>query len=92
MKAPRDVYKFSNVAICCFKGPSIAMKTPILILNIQNHYHKMIMLKALKWPSKQLCATTHMGPFYACNNQITGLYWPIKNMVDCYMRLLGGPA
>ena len=92
MKAPGDVYKFSNVATHCFKGPSMAMKTPILILNIQNHYHKMTMLKALKWPSKQLCATACMGPFHAHNNQTTGLHWPIKNMVDCHMRLSGGPA
>jgi len=35
-KATSDVYKFNNAATPCFKGPSIAMKTPILILNTQH--------------------------------------------------------
>ena len=60
MKAPKDLYKFSNGATHCFKAPSMAMKAPMLILNIQNHYHKLTVLKALKWPSVTAtkCAVT----------------------------------
>ena len=92
MKAPKDLYKFSNGATHCFKAPSMAMKAPMLILNIQNHDHKLTVLKALKWPSKQLCATTRMGPLRAHNNQTTGLYGPIKGVGDCRTTLSRGPV
>jgi hypothetical protein len=64
----------------------------LVILNIQHHYHKMTMLKVLKWPSKQLYVTTCMGPLHARNNWTMGSHWPIKNMVKCHMRLSCEPV